>query len=212
MASSNNFEEAVIGKLELELKQMEEIHGYEKSQYNIIKKNLENKLTQKDLEINRLREANKNLNDRLSAVLYELNKFIINKSNVISKTIATQTGDKDSSSTGVYVPREDEKFLFHEPKKFLFGSNSFEGGDIYIRVENKFENQFLLLNYIFVSKNNKMELSILLKNRKTPNYRIKVKFLKNAILRQRRGFVPSKINIMGLTSFEAPIAVKVVHP
>ena len=81
-----------------------------------------------------------------------------------------------------------------------------------IRVENKFENQFLLLNYIFVSRNNKMEFLILLKNRKTPNYRIKVKFLKNAILRQRRGFVPSKINIMGLTSFEAPIAVKVVHP
>ena len=31
MASANNFEEAVISELELEMKELEEIYGYEKS-------------------------------------------------------------------------------------------------------------------------------------------------------------------------------------
>ena len=52
MAAANKFEEAVIGKLGLEIKELEEIHGYEKSHFNIIKKYLENEVAKKNSEIN----------------------------------------------------------------------------------------------------------------------------------------------------------------
>ena len=215
METTDTFETACIGKMELTIKQHEATINhlqYESAQMHLLTENAKNDKKETVLRNINLTRANKKLNERISSLLKELETIKKNTNSTEKRSIGTQTGNKNNTSIGTYVPREDETFLFHEEKTFSFGSHILEKNDVFARITKFIEGQYLLINYVFVGiTGQKFDFGVLLRKKVAPSLRIKIKFLTNALCRQRRACIPVDVNILEFKNFKTNLAIKLVH-